>query len=83
LVSDKIKLIYEASKKEALTFFVGAGISKISGIPNWKELISSISGELGINKYDTGDYLTIPQMYYYQIKKDKKSILNSSKTILT
>ncbi|WP_373482001.1 SIR2 family protein [Acetobacterium sp.] len=72
MVSNKIKLIYEASKKEALTFFVGAGISKISGIPNWNELIKSISGELGINKFDTGDYLTIPQMYYYQIKKDEK-----------
>jgi len=67
--------IIEASKKNALTFFVGAGVSAVSNAPTWKALIDSFCVELGIpskSSYSSDDYLSIPQKYFYSIKKDSK-----------
>lgn len=78
--------ILEASQNNALTFFVGAGVSALSGAPNWKELINEFCDRLGRDKKGVGENfssdecLQIPQMYYsttrskseyYKIVQDK------------
>ena len=65
--------IVEASQKNNLTFFVGAGVSKLSNAPKWSELINSLCAELGHGKknyYSSEDYLKIPQMYYYSVNEN-------------
>jgi len=79
IYQDEIQRILDASKNNALTFFVGAGVSALSDAPSWKELIHSICDELGCSRkenYSSDEYLQIPQMYYYSIKEDKQKYLS-------
>lgn len=75
-MNEHIKEIKEASKNGKLTFFVGAGVSKLSKYPDWKGLTNKFSKKLGLpikgkNSYYTNEeYLSIPQKYYYSINKD-------------
>ena len=67
--------IINASQNNALTFFVGAGVSALSGAPTWKELIHAISDKLGRvrkDKYSSDEYLQIPQMFYYSLGENKE-----------
>ena len=71
----ELKQIIEASQNNALTFFVGAGLSTLSGAPNWKGLIDQLCVELKRDtkdNYSSDEYLQIPQMYYYSIGKNKR-----------
>lgn len=64
------KKIIEAAQNKSLVFFVGAGVSQLSGAPSWKKLINDIAEELGQEpqeKYSYDECLRIPQMYYYSI----------------
>ena len=66
----ELKRILNASQNNALTFFVGAGISALSGAPTWKGLINAICDKLDYTKkdaYSSDEYLKIPQMYYYSL----------------
>jgi hypothetical protein len=72
-INSYIEDINNASKMNKLTIFIGAGVSKISKYPDWKELIDSFSEELGLevkNQYSTEELLSIPQKYYYSINTD-------------
>lgn len=74
MYQELFKRIIEASQTESLTFFVGAGISKLSDAPKWSELIDAFSDSLGRTKkpnYSNEEYLSIPQMYYYSIDQDE------------
>lgn len=76
---DIFKRIIEASQTESLTFFVGAGISKLSNAPKWSELIDAFCDNLGRAKkpyYSNEEYLSIPQMYYYSIDQDEDQYYN-------
>lgn len=67
----ELQRILDASQNNALTFFVGAGISALSGAPTWKGLIQAISDKLGQKRkdeYSSDEYLQIPQMYYYSLE---------------
>ena len=77
MYEEELRQIIEASDKNALTFFVGAGVSALSSAPDWKELINAFCGEIGRAQklkddelFSSDEYLQIPQMYYYSIKKD-------------
>lgn len=75
----ELQRILDASQNNALTFFVGAGVSALSGGPTWKELIIAISEKLGQEpkkEFSSDEYLKIPQMLYYSLKKMMKSIVN-------
>jgi len=74
MYTDLFKRINESAQKNALTFFVGAGVSKISNVPTWKELIDAFCKKLNISTYDysNDDYLSIPQKYYYSIQRNNK-----------
>jgi hypothetical protein len=75
---DYIKEINEASKNGKLTFFIGAGVSKLSKYPDWKELTNEFSKRLGMvtkdesSNYTNEEYLAIPQKYYYYIGKNEE-----------
>ncbi len=58
-----IEIIKKYNDNNKLTIFVGAGVSKSSDLPSWKDLIDKIKKELSINNYET-DYLKIAQLYY-------------------
>lgn len=68
----EIENIINASLNNALTFFVGAGVSALSGVPSWNCLIKEMGKELGVpsDKIGEADYLRVPQMYYYAINED-------------
>lgn len=74
--------IRKASQHGKLTFFVGAGVSKLSKYPDWKELTNKFSIELGLDikgegeNYTTEEYLSIPQKYYYSINQDENKYYN-------
>ena len=71
----ELKRIIEASQNNTLTFFVGAGVSALSGAPKWKDLINAICNKLGLNtegKYSFDECLKIPQMFYDSLKNEKK-----------
>ena len=73
MYEEELKQIIQASNNNALTFFVGAGLSALSGAPSWKGLIDQLCVELNRDKkdyYSSDEYLQIPQMYYYSIGKD-------------
>lgn len=62
--------VIEASQNNSLTFFVGAGVSAVSGAPKWSDLIDAMYDELGHTpkgSYTSDEYLRIPQIYYYSI----------------
>lgn len=68
------KQITDSSQNNSLTFFVGAGVSAISGAPTWSKLIDNICEEINYTPkkpYTTDDFLKIPQMYYYAINRNK------------
>ena len=71
----ELQRIIDASQNNALTFFVGAGVSTLSGAPTWKGLIQEISSKLGErqkDEYSSDEYLRIPQMFYYSLGENKE-----------
>lgn len=79
MYEELFKRIIDASYTNSLTFFVGAGVSKLSNAPKWSELIDAFCNHLGKEtkeKYSNDEYLSIPQMYYYSIKKDNDIYYN-------
>ncbi len=75
MYEEEFRRIIEASHNNALTFFVGAGVSKLSGAPSWERLVDEFSEKLGLKReesgYSTDELLRIPQMYYSS--KDNKN----------
>lgn len=74
-IDSTLRRIMDASKNNTLSFFVGAGISKLSDAPKWSELINAFCNELKIPQkdyYSNDDLLSIPQKYYYSINQDEK-----------
>lgn len=69
----EFKRIVDASRKNSLTFFVGAGISALSKAPSWKALIDDICHKIGYapqKSYSSDESLRIPQIFYYSIEQD-------------
>jgi NAD-dependent SIR2 family protein deacetylase len=56
-----IKRIKEASNKNNLIIFVGAGVSKNSNVPDWNQLIETFKKELPENIEE--DRVKIAQLY--------------------
>ena len=80
-----IKRIIDASQSKTLTFFVGAGVSKLSGAPSWSELTDEICDKLGRDKeekYTSDNFLQIPQMYYDSLGKNKKDYYETIQSII-
>lgn len=74
MYDDLFTRIIAASRNNSLTFFVGAGVSKLSGVPSWAELINDINTVLGQKpqkNYSFDDNLRIAQMLYYHLNQDE------------
>ncbi len=68
------KRITNASKNHSLTFFVGAGVSCISGVPSWKNIIDKICTQIGKHiqeAYSADESLRLAQMLYLFLDKDE------------
>ena len=79
MYESEFEKIIEASQNHSLTFFVGAGVSALSNAPTWKGIIDTISKEMNYevkDSYSSDEYLRIPQMFYYSIKKNNKKYYN-------
>lgn len=65
--------IIKASQNHSLSFFVGAGVSSLSGAPSWKKLIQQICKQIHQpikENYSSDESLRIPQIFYHFINKD-------------
>lgn len=65
------KIIMKAQDEQQLVLFVGAGISRDSGIPTWREAIDKIAKRLELEENEINDMLRIPQ-YYYNARGEKE-----------
>lgn len=62
--------LIRALQERRVILFVGAGVSKNLGIPDFRELVDFIAGELGFDPQEFGgfgDYLTLAE--FYRIRK--------------
>lgn len=75
-VDDYFKQIKQAAIDGKLVFFVGAGVSALSGYPGWKGLVyefeKGVEGkDVKPRYYASDEYLRIPQKYYVSKGKRK------------
>lgn len=61
-----INELKEALNDEKLVIFVGAGISKNSGIPTWGQTVRTFAEKIGYpsHRLTTDEYIRIPQYFY-------------------
>lgn len=55
--------IHQAYRDNRLVIFVGAGVSRNSGVPTWDELIAAMKSELPADLSNENDALKIAQLY--------------------
>ena len=55
--------IHQAYRSNRLAIFVGAGVSRNSGVPTWDELIAAMKSELPADLRFENDALKIAQLY--------------------
>ena len=56
-----------ALQKERLVIFVGAGVSKNSGLPSWGQIVQAFARQIEYpmeGRLATEEYIRIPQYYY-------------------
>ena len=72
-----LKEISNYKQKDKLVFFVGAGVSRLSGYPSWADLVRSMAEELGYHskifsargstRFSSEEFLQIPEMYFNKV----------------
>ncbi|MBM7614170.1 SIR2 family protein [Alkaliphilus hydrothermalis] len=76
-ISQYINEINKASRHGKLVFFVGAGLSSLSGYPRWAELVDvfykRLYGKDREGVLTSDDYLRIPQIFYDVLEENKKN----------
>ena len=81
MLEQDIRFLAEELEKGKLVVFVGAGVSKNSGLLDWKELIKDYAEYRGIKEFTSKEYLTIPEevferygsLKYYEIAEKRFS----------
>lgn len=82
-LSQYINEINKASRHGKLVFFVGAGVSTLSGYPRWIELVDEFYEKLYGKRRDNGYvlssnvYLRIPQVFYDVLGEHEKDQYDS------
>lgn len=64
------RILQKAHDGRKLVFFVGAGCSAASGLPQWGALVREIANRME-GDFDRDDYLKVPQ-YYYNARGEKE-----------
>ena len=93
MLEQDIRFLAEELEKGKLVVFVGAGVSKNSGLPEWEELIKDYANYRGIKEFTSKQFLTIPEevferygsLKYYEIAEKRflgKYVPNSIHRIL-
>lgn len=73
--------IHNASDNKNLTFFVGAGVSRCSGMKGWGELIEEITFKLNgkpQKNISSDEYLGIAEAFYYKLKSEYDNYLREN-----
>lgn len=75
-VNEILKDIDQWRKNSKLSVFVGAGVSMLSGLPSWGDVIKSMLKEMSDLKYEenklsSDDYLRIAQIYFNTFGEEK------------
>ena len=75
-VTEILKDIDNWRKNNKLSVFVGAGVSMLSGLPSWGDVIKSMLKEMpdlkyNENKLSSDDYLRIAQIYFNTFGEEK------------
>ena len=75
-VNEILKDIDQWRKNSKLSVFVGAGVSMLSGLPSWGDVIKSMLKEMPDLKYEenklsSDDYLRIAQIYFNTFGEEK------------
>lgn len=81
MLEQDIRFLAEELEKGKLVVFVGAGVSKNSGLPEWEELIKNYADYRGIKEFTSKQFLTIPEevferygsLKYYEIAEKRFS----------
>ncbi|WP_156286378.1 SIR2 family protein [Oceanivirga salmonicida] len=69
-INKYIDVLGEEFSQNKLIFFIGAGISKNSGYPDWYNLVKEFKEKLYIDReISDEDFLIIPQQYYEEFGK--------------
>lgn len=79
MYEEVFRRIIKASQNHSLTFFVGAGVSSLSGAPSWKKLIQQICVQINQDfkeTYSSDDNLRMAQIFYHSINKDEAQYYN-------
>ena len=93
VLEQDIRFLAEELEKGKLVVFVGSGVSKNSGLPEWEELIKDYADYRGIKEFTSKQFLTIPEevferygsLKYYEIAEKRflgKYVTNSIHRIL-
>ncbi|BBM41708.1 hypothetical protein JCM16776_1956 [Leptotrichia shahii] len=93
MLEQDIRFLAEELEKGKLVVFVGSGVSKNSGLPEWEELIKDYADYRGIKEFTSKQFLTIPEevferygsLKYYEIAEKRflgKYVTNSIHRIL-
>lgn len=93
VLEQDIRFLAEELEKGKLVVFVGAGVSKNSGLLEWEELIKDYADYRGIKEFTSKQFLTIPEevferygsLKYYEIAEKRflgKYVPNSIHRIL-
>jgi hypothetical protein len=61
-----LQKIKEAKNDNKLVFFIGSGMSKNVGLPDWGELINELKKDLNTKEEDKEDNLKIAQLYFLE-----------------
>ena len=84
--SNEIESIHYSSNHNNLTFFVGAGVSRCSGLKGWKQLIQELDYKLnGIrrNQFSSDDFLGIAEAFYHKSKEEYNIFLKENFSDIT
>lgn len=66
-----IDFLAEELAREKLVIFVGAGVSRNSGLPSWQELVEVFAKKLGLYQktFSSEEMLAIPEKFYREFGK--------------
>ena len=63
----RIEDLKQALARQKLVIFVGAGVSRNSGLPTWGQMVQTFAERIGypsIERLAMEEYIRIPQYYY-------------------
>jgi O-acetyl-ADP-ribose deacetylase (regulator of RNase III) len=73
LTAARYQALEEALRAGECVLFIGAGLSRGAGLPDWSELVARLAKDLGIEPHRRLDYLDLAQWYLERFGRDALS----------